>query len=93
MKRLRRFRALLWFLLWCAVFSLAFTRVYWLADSLLLVALFLALLIVTGVKVQKLWKYRLDPPTREAHMGSGQGSVFENKLWRRWVLDEDEDSK
>jgi hypothetical protein len=35
----------------------------------------MGLLIVTGVKIQKLWKYRSDPQMREAHMGSGQGSL------------------
>jgi len=93
MKIPRKVRALLWFLIWIAFFSLAFTPAYWIADGLLLFALLAALLIGTGAKLHKLWKYRIDPQMRASHMSSGQGAVFESKRLRRWALDEDDDSR
>ena len=93
MKMPRKLRAILWFLLWIAFFSLAFTPVYWIADALLLVVLVTGLIIFTGAKIHKLWKYRSDPQMREAHMSSGQGRVFENDRWRRWALDDYDDKK
>jgi hypothetical protein len=91
MRTKRKLRALLWFLLWIAFFSLAFTPAYWFADALLLAALVTGMIVFTGAKIHKLWKYRSDPQMREAHTSSGQGGVFGNDRWRRWALDDHED--
>jgi steroid 5-alpha reductase family enzyme len=91
MRKRRRIRAILWFSCWCAVFSLAFTRAYWIADSLLLATLVVAFIVFTAAKVRQLWKYRSDPEMREAIASSGQGSVF--SAWRRWASDENEGEK
>jgi hypothetical protein len=90
MKKDRRLRALLWFLLWCAFFSLAFTPVYWLADSLLLAALIALLVVSTGKRTYQLWKYRSIPEMRQAIASAGQGGIFSAR-WRRWTLDEHSD--
>ncbi len=82
----------LWFLTWCAFFSLAFTRAYWIAEGLLSVALVLGLLVMTAAKLRQLWQYRSDPAMRNAIISSGQGGVFNNSRWRRWALDLDDES-
>ena len=86
MKTSRRFRALLWFLFWCAFLSLAFTEAYWLADSLLLAALVIGFIVFNVIKVRELWKHRSDPEMREAIASSGQGTVFSSV--RRWAADD-----
>jgi hypothetical protein len=88
-----RTRGLLWFFLWIAFFSLAFTPAYWIADTLLLSALVAAFIVFNGVKIHEVWKYRLDPKLREAHPGSGRGGVTARDRWRRWALDDQEDDK
>jgi hypothetical protein len=93
MKARKRLRALLWFSLWIAFFSLAFTPLYWFADSLLLAALVAGFVVFNAAKVHKLWKYRSDPQMREAHRSSGQGGIFTNDRWRRWALDDYDDKK
>jgi hypothetical protein len=82
----RRLRAILWFLFWCAFFSLAFTPIYRIADSLLLAFLLTGFAIMVVGKLWKLWKYRTHPELFDAQASSGQGGTFER--WRRWALDE-----
>jgi steroid 5-alpha reductase family enzyme len=91
MKTSRRFRALLWFLFWCGFLSLAFTRAYWIADSLLLAALVITFVVFNVAKVHQLWKHRSDPEMREAIASSGQGGVF--KSLQRWAADDDSERK
>ena len=89
----RMFRGLLWFILFAAFFSLAFTPAYPIADALLVGFLVLSLLVATARKLWLMWKYRSNPEMFEAHISSGQGGLW-GARWRRWALDEyDKDSK
>ena len=90
MKARNRFPALLWFLGWCAFFSLAFTSAYWIADALLLATLVTTMIVFNAAKVQKLWKYRSDPQMRDAHISAGKGGIFDHERWLRFVYDSDD---
>ena len=90
-KMWRRLRAILWFSLSCGFLSLAFTRYYETAESLLSAVLIIGLLTLTIGKLHKLWMYRFDPQMFEAHARSSPSGIFDR--FRRWAQDEQGECK
>ena len=75
-------KAFAYFVLSCAIASLAFTRASNIADAILGVFLVAALTLLVVRKIFVLWRNWDDPEARNAHISAGAQGLFPK--WERW---------